>query len=128
MCFRFCEKREVCDPDALGPKISYIRIFTTKTLQIPKEKVGTAYPPWNFPGFFPYFFLDFWLPSIPEAPIPVSFVGDRVQQGRLLISAANVSVPWVSWRNGMVKDVSGCYLCSGLLRRYVDGLQVARLI
>ena len=54
--FVFFEKREVCDPDALGPKISYIRIFTTKTLQIPKEKVGTAYPPWSFPGFFPIFF------------------------------------------------------------------------
>ena len=36
-------------------------------------------------------------PASPKAPIPVSFAGDRVQQGRLLISAPNVSVPWVSW-------------------------------
>lgn len=35
-----------------------------------------------------------------SAPIPVSFVGDRVQQGRLLISAANVSVPWVIFLQG----------------------------
>lgn len=34
------------------------------------------------------------------APIPVSFAGDRVQQGRLLISAPNVSVPWVIFLQG----------------------------
>ena len=77
----------------------------TQTLHIPKQKVRTIYHPWNILVFFPLLFPWLLLPSTPEAPIPVSFVGDRVQQGRLLISAANVSVPWVSWRNGTVKDV-----------------------
>eukprot|EP00438_Fugacium_kawagutii_P028042 Skav208422 [mRNA] locus=scaffold2953:284086:291435:+ [translate_table: standard] len=35
-----------------------------------------------------------------SAPIPVSFVGDRVQQGRLLISAPSVAVPWVVFLQG----------------------------
>ena len=66
-------------------------------------------------------------------------MGDRVQQGRLLISAANVSVPWVSWRNGMVRDVPAVIsaqlrlveescLRTVFFEDHVDALQVARLI
>eukprot|EP00913_Durusdinium_trenchii_P003611 g3341.t1 len=37
-----------------------------------------------------------------SAPIAVSFVGDRVQQGRLLVTASEVPVPWVIFLQGHV--------------------------
>ena len=86
-----------------------MRTFAWEQLQKHYTLRSKKYGQYTIRGISWYFFLCFFLGfcclSTPEAPIPVSFVGDRVQQGRLLISAANVSVPSVSWRNGMVRDV-----------------------